>query len=154
MQNTWVLLANGTAGKILEIGKNKDEILEEKNFSHPRTAKRDVKLALENPDALVAGIKNMPITPAVDYSGEMEDHEREVFAKEIADYVIKARALGRFNKLVVVASRQMLGPLRKEWPNPVKQLIAHELDKDLIGQNLSNSQFVAEILKSLDLVSL
>ncbi len=154
MHNTWVLLAHGTAGKILEIGKNKDEILEEKNFSHPRTAKKDVKLALENPDALVAGIKDMPLTPAIDYSGEMEDHEREVFAKEIADYVIKARGLNRFDKLVVVASRQMLGLLRKEWPNTVKKLIEHELDKDLLAQKLTNRELVAEIIKSLDVISL
>lgn len=153
MQNTWVLLAHGTAGKILEIGNDK-EILEEKNFSHPRTAKKDVKLALENPDTLVEGIKNMPVTPAVDYSGNMEHHEREVFAKEIADYVIKARGLGRFDKLIVVATRQMLGALRKEWPNTVKKLLAHELDKDILGQNLTNPQIVAEIIKSLDLISL
>ena len=96
----------------------------------------------------------MPVTPAVDYSGAMEKHEREVFAKEIADYVIKARGLGRFDKLVVVATRQMLGALRKEWPNTVKHLLEHELDKDLLGQKLTNQELVAEIIKSLDLVSL
>lgn len=153
MQNTWVLLAHGTAGKILEIGKDK-EIIEEKNFSHPRTAKKDVKLALENPDALVQGIKNMPVTPAIDYSGDMEHHERQVFAKEIADYVIKARGLGRFDKLVVVASRQMLGALRKEWPNTVKKLLEHELDKDILGQKLSNQEIVAEVMRSLDVNNL
>ena len=154
MQHTWILLAHGTAGKILEVGKNKDECIEEKNFTHPRTGKKDIKLALENPDTLVQGIDKMPLTPAVDYSGDMESHERQVFAKEIADYVIKARALDRFDKLIVVASRQMLGALRKEWPNTVKKLLEYELDKDLLGQKLTNKELIAEIIINLGLVSL
>jgi len=152
MAVTWVLLANGVAGRVLEI-KNNKEIFEAKNFSHPRTAKKDVIKVLENPEALAAGIKNMPVTPAIDYSGEMEKHERQVFAKEIANYIIKSFGQNRFNKLIVVASRQVLGELRKEWPNTVKKLIEHELDKDFLAQKLSDEELLAQIRDDLGLLS-
>jgi protein required for attachment to host cells len=156
MTITWVLIAHGSAAKILEIGKSQDESKEVKNFYHPRTAKKQVREGLsriDNVDSVAQGVKSMPIVPAIDYSGEMEDHEREVFAKEIAEYLTKACGLTNFNKLVVVASRNMLGHLRKEFPKTVKRHIEHELDKNFLAQKLTDTELLEAIRNDLGLVS-
>jgi protein required for attachment to host cells len=134
MATTWVLITNGTSGKILGI-ENQKFNREEKSFFHPQTAKKD-------------GDEG----PSLDYSGEIEDYERHVFAKEISDHINKALVLNQFDKLIIVASRNMLGELRKAFSATVKKHIEYELDKDIISQRLSNEELLDEIRHDLGLL--
>lgn len=59
-----------------------------------------------------------------------EEHETEVFAKEVCDYLQKARQEGRFEQLALVAPPGFLGVLRN-WLDPqLKNLVSYEINKD------------------------
>ncbi|MCB2081681.1 MAG: host attachment protein [Rickettsiales bacterium] len=58
--------------------------------------------------------------------------ERKAFMREVAKYLDKALARGEYNRLVVAAPPKILGFLREALSKPVKDVIALELDKDLM----------------------
>lgn len=149
MSTIWVLVTNGSVGKILELKKHGGEVSEIENFlrqSSTSTESND-PIYQEKPDG-------RRLHHVVDYSRDVKDHERELFTKEIVAFLEKALSHNRYQKLVVVASQKILGALRQELPNTVKKLIEHELDKDLITPGLSNQEIVEKIQSDLGLVHL
>ncbi|MCC5881391.1 MAG: host attachment protein [Halomonas sp.] len=69
-----------------------------------------------------------------------QDHEAEIFAKQIAERVYKARVDNRMDKLIIVAPPRFLGVLRDKIDGPTSKLIIHTLDKDLSKAPLDDIQ--------------
>jgi protein required for attachment to host cells len=67
------------------------------------------------------------VAPTVDY----HEFEKERFAHQVAQVLNKARAMGRFDRLVLVAPPKALGHLRDELDKQTRGLVTAELDKDL-----------------------
>jgi protein required for attachment to host cells len=59
------------------------------------------------------------------------EHETEMFAKRLGDYLDKARTDHRFDRLHLVAPPKFLGQLRKELGAEVQKMVTEELPKDL-----------------------
>jgi protein required for attachment to host cells len=57
-------------------------------------------------------------------------HEAELFARDIAGYLLKGYQDGRFEKLVLVVSPQFLGMLRKLLDPQLESAVSLEIDKD------------------------
>jgi protein required for attachment to host cells len=68
-------------------------------------------------------------------AGGAVDHEVEVFAKKIGDYLDKARNSHRYDRLHLIAPPKFLGQLRKELGKEVGKLVTDELPKDLSWLN-------------------
>lgn len=151
MTVTWLLIAHGSAGKILAVRPNGEIIATIREFLHPRTAKKE----LDNDfDAKSHSLDiDEAVHHAIDYDGEIEDYERRIFAKEITSFLMKPLGHQEFDKLIVVASRELLGDLRKEFPTTLKNKVTHELNKDLISNPMSDDQLINKIRNDLDLVS-
>jgi|HubBroStandDraft_6_1064221.scaffolds.fasta_scaffold1627712_1 protein required for attachment to host cells len=147
MATTWILVAHGSAAKILSVKKNGQEISLEKEFIHPQTAKKI-------PRVPQASATKSSIHHAMDYSGEYEAHERQAFARELIEHLNKALMKQEFNTLILVISRSLLGEIRKTLPHNLKDAIAHQLDKDLLPQNLSDFELVEKIRTDLGLAHL
>lgn len=149
---TWILVAQGAAAKILDVKKNGAEISVAHEFFHPDTAKKGNEIYTDRPGR---SFQSADATRhAIGSFEELSDHERRVFAKEISDYLSHAHAVNEFAKLIVVASRDLLGDLRKSFSAPVKKAITHELDKDLYSQGFSDSELVEKIRKDIDVALL
>lgn len=147
MAITWILVAQGSAGKILEV-KDEQKILVHKEFFHPKTAKKEALPGNKNPH-------DQRILPhAIDYDRQVGNHERQVFAKEIVVFLTKALDQNQFNNLIIVASRDLLGDLRSCMHHPLAVTITHELNKDLLSQHLSNDDLVKKIRDDLGLLHL
>ncbi len=58
------------------------------------------------------------------------EHETELFAKDLSQYLLKAQQEGRFQSLVLSASPQFLGTLRNNLDAHVKAVIKQEFNKD------------------------
>lgn len=58
------------------------------------------------------------------------EHETELFAKDLAQYLLKAQQEGRYQHLVLSASPQFLGSLRNNLHPQVKAAIKQEFNKD------------------------
>jgi protein required for attachment to host cells len=63
------------------------------------------------------------------------EHETELFAKRVGDYLDKARTAHRYDRLHLVAPPKFLGQLRKELGKEVQKLVSAELPKDLSWLN-------------------
>lgn len=58
------------------------------------------------------------------------EHETELFAKDLSQYLLKAQQEGRYQSLVLSASPQFLGTLRNNLDAHVKAVIKQEFNKD------------------------
>lgn len=74
------------------------------------------------------------------------EHATELFAKNVAAYLLKAQQEGRFQQLMLSASPEFLGVLRKELNPQVSQAIKAEFNKDYTH---SNAQQLREQLHAL-----
>jgi protein required for attachment to host cells len=59
-----------------------------------------------------------------------QEHENELFARSVADYLVQLHREGRFTRLVLVASPEFLGVLRKLLDPQLQALIEQEINKD------------------------
>jgi protein required for attachment to host cells len=58
------------------------------------------------------------------------EHQTELFARRVADTLLKAHYAGCYNKLCLVASPEFLGVLRKVMDSNLQSLIVSEINKD------------------------
>ncbi|PMR75713.1 host attachment protein [Billgrantia endophytica] len=68
------------------------------------------------------------------------DHEANIFAKQVAERVYKARVDNTMEKLILVAPPRFLGLLRDKLDGPSSKLIIHSLAKDLTKASLIDIQ--------------
>jgi protein required for attachment to host cells len=58
------------------------------------------------------------------------EHQTELFARNIAEFLLKGQQQGRYSKLCVVASPQFLGVLRQQLNANVVSAVSLEINKD------------------------
>ena len=83
-------------------------------------------------------------------SGEEEvasKHENELFAKEVAQHLYKARVGNNLEKLIMVAPPKFLGLLRDKLDGPTQKLVTHTLSKDLSKASLADIQAAVSDLR-------
>lgn len=68
-----------------------------------------------------------PQTPA--------EHKTELFARDVADYLLKAYQEGRYRQLYLTASPEFLGTLRKLLDPKIVSAISLEVNKDYTQSN-------------------
>lgn len=152
MATTWVLVAHGSAAKILRVEKNGNQIATIKEFSHPNTAKRDQDIHTDRQGRTFESAG--PMRHAMDYGDEPKDYERKVFAKDIVAFIEQKLAQHSFDKIIIVSSPNLLGALRAEFTDNIKSKITHELDKDLLSQNFNEKELIEKVKSDLDLVAI
>ncbi len=67
-------------------------------------------------------------------------HEEQVFAKEVAERLYRARTDNSMEKLILVAPPRFLGQLRDKLDGPTAKLVIHSLTKDLTKASLEEIQ--------------
>lgn len=151
MAITWVVVVHGNKGRVLELNKNDKKILVKKEFTHPAINKKGHDVYSDSPGRSFES--SGPSRHAMS-SENLVDHEHKAFAKEIAGFLEKERSATKFNQLVVVISKGLLGAFRKEASEPLRKIITHELDKDLISQGLTDEELVEKIKADLGVLHL
>ena len=64
-----------------------------------------------------------------------EDPENARFARELGEYLSKARHKGRFDKLILVAPPKFLGVLRNHLSKECLGAVMKSIDKDLVRED-------------------
>jgi protein required for attachment to host cells len=59
-----------------------------------------------------------------------DEHQTELFARAVADYLLQGQQQGRFRELSLVASPEFLGVLRKQLDPNVASAVNLEINKD------------------------
>jgi protein required for attachment to host cells len=127
MATTWIVAADASRARILQVMDREHRLAEIDDLVSPggRLNEREMTSDAEPRFRGTAGPgSDREATGAV-------EHEVEVFAKKIGDYLDKARTSHRYDRLHLVAPPKFLGQLRKELGKEVGKLVAEELPKDL-----------------------
>lgn len=150
MATTWILIAHGIGGKIIETENTGKQIVVKRQFSHPQTAVKDVDIHSDRPGRTFS--RTTKLRHAIDLREDPKDHERRLLAKEIAHYLLKALDEGSFDSLILVASHELLGELRLALSPVVMGRVSHQLSKDLLTEGLSDKELMSKIREDLNLV--
>ena len=129
MATTWIVAADSSRARVLQVADREHHLTEIADLVNPKGRMDDRELITD------AHPRFRPVRSGIPGSDRQEtgaaQHETELFAKRVGDYLDKARVAHRFDQLVLVAPPKFLGTLRKELGREVGKLVADELPKDL-----------------------
>ena len=138
MTTTWIIAADSSRARILQVMDREGRLAEVEDFSNP-AGRMDERELTSDGHPRWSGHGGMGKPGGHSNSGPASDreakgaveHDVELFAKQIGDYLDKARTAHRYDRLHLVAPPKFLGQLRKELGKEVEKLVTSELPKDL-----------------------
>jgi len=133
MGKTWMLVANRSRARLLEVQPGSDTPLEIADFANPegRAHGRDVRT---DADGRLYGKGEHTQGHAAAKEPGLLGHEVERFADELRDYLDHARGAQRFGQLWVAAAPAFLGVLRNKMTHSVRAAVEFEIDKDVSAE--------------------
>lgn len=136
MPATWIVSANASRARIFAQRRSADPLDEVLDLVHEASRMRERDLETDRPveDKAASGSRNnvgAPTTPSTyEPKQTAKKHEMEIFARHVAEQLMKAHSEGRFQQLCLVASPEFLGMLRKLLKPELHGALALEIDKD------------------------
>jgi protein required for attachment to host cells len=137
MQNSWVLVANGSQARIFNLDEPKKNISLVKEFSHPESRMKTDKLSSDRQGHYMSG----GTQGSTQGSGSFQEatdpktYELERFAMELTKTLDEGRAANKFEKVVLVASPHFLGLLKQSMSDQLGKAVSHTIQKDYTAIN-------------------
>lgn len=137
MQNSWVLVANGSQARIFNLDEPKKNISLVKEFSHPESRMKNDKLSSDRQGHYMSG----GTQGSTQGSGSFQEatdpktYELERFAMELTKSLDEGRAANKFEKVVLVASPHFLGLLKQSMSDQLGKAVSHTIQKDYTAIN-------------------
>jgi protein required for attachment to host cells len=127
MQITWIVVADSSRARVLQVAGREHRLVEIQDFVNPQGRMDDREL-ITDAHPRFRGTSG----PGSDrQETAATEHATELFAKRIGDYLNKARTEQAYERLHIVAPPKFLGLLRKELDKEATKLVAEEIPKDL-----------------------
>ena len=126
MANTWIIAADSSRARVLQVA-GRERLVEVEDMVNPGGRMDDRELTTDAHPRFRG--TSGPGSDRQETSAQ--EHETELFAKRLGDYLDKARTDHRYDELVVVAPPKFLGLLRKKLGKEVEKLVVDEVPKDL-----------------------
>ncbi len=138
MATTWIVAADSSRAKVLQVADRERKLLEVDDLLNPQARLQDRELQTDAEPRFNGhggvGKAGSARTggPASDReAGGAVEHSVKAFAREIGRYLEQARNQHRYDELVLIAPPKFLGAVRKELGKEVEKLVVDELPKDL-----------------------
>jgi protein required for attachment to host cells len=141
MTTTWIIAADSSRARILQVMDRDARLAEVEDLVNPEGRMHDRDL-LADGHARFRGTSG-PGSDREETSAT--EHQTELFAKRVGDYLESARTAHRFDRLHLVAPPRFLGQLRKELGSEVRKLVSEELPKGL--SSLDARELAARLAK-------
>lgn len=129
MKHSMIAVANQTHARIFTADSSKAPLVEIETMIHPEAKLHEQDITSDLPGKAKAA--NGAGGHAYDNETNVKKHELSVFAKHIAERLEAAENDNVFHNLLLVASPKMLGELRAQLPNRIREKTVFELDKNL-----------------------
>jgi protein required for attachment to host cells len=154
MEITWVVIANASRARIFS-GVGRLEWLEEVNdMVNPKVRLRNSELAHGQIDPRSASRSRhgagAPNQPSGYEPNQLPDqHQAEIFARDVAAFLLVGLEQQRFRRLVLSASPEFLGVLREVMDSRLKSVVSMEFNKDYtqLGINELTRQVAALVAR-------
>ena len=127
---TWIVAADSSRARVFEIAEPDRRLREVEKFDHPEGRANNRELISDADGRFSA----KHVGPGGDSSGQRVtpvEHRTELFSKNLARYLEKARNDHRYDKLYLIAPPEFLGLMRENLSKEVRKLTAEEINKDL-----------------------
>jgi protein required for attachment to host cells len=155
MDGAWIVSANSGRAQIFSQGKPSEPLKEVHDMANPAVRLRTADTEPDKiaPTSATKSSHNVgAATPNKTYQPNQMPDERaaEEFARDIARFLLKGRQEGAFGKLVLVASPEFLGVLRKQLDPQLELATSLEINKDYTQMNATQlrEQILAHMGKS------
>ena len=135
MQATWIVSANASRARFFSQEQTSDELEEINDMVNEavRLRRLDTESDKIGPTSATKSIHNVGgATPNKLYEPAQtpDAHQAELFARDIAAFLLQGYQEGRFQKLSLVVSPQFLGMLRKLLDPRLESVVTLEMNKD------------------------
>lgn len=135
MTTTWIVSADAGRARIFAESDPQQPYVEIEDMVSANARARDSDINTDRVGNLAAGASvhsTGGATPGKLYQPAQtpEQHDAELFAKDLCVYLTKALQEKRFQKLELVAEPRFLGVLRGQLDAHLKDVIGFELNKD------------------------
>lgn len=125
LQSTWILIADGAKATFYQYEGANRPLNALKSLTHINEQSQDLTSTkrgrMRDPGQGQRSAFARPTDP--------HEHEKTVFAKELADYADEHAT--HYDRLIIVASPNVLGDLRQFFSSQVESKVTDELAKDL-----------------------
>lgn len=138
MDATWIVAANASRARFFAEPAPTEKLQEIEDMVNDASRLRTAESETDRMGPTSAG-KSMHNTggalPNKTYQPAQTPAQRatEIFAKDVAQYLLKGHQEGRYRELALVASPQFLGVLRQQLDPQIEQLVSVEINKDYTG---------------------
>lgn len=127
----WILTADRRRARIFAAERPRSsELTEVEAFVQPDASLPD-RERVEPPPGRQHNGGNVATRHGVDSRSSEREKSTTKFVRDIVNRLEKAHHKGEFSKLVLVASPDVLGSIRAQLSNDLKQDVTFELDKEL-----------------------
>jgi protein required for attachment to host cells len=135
MQATWIVSANASRARFFSQEKSSDALEEINDMVNDAARLRGIDTESDKlgPTAASKSKHNVgAATPNKLYEPAQtpDAHQAELFARDIASFLLQGYQEGRFQKLSLVVSPQFLGMLRKLLDPRLESVVTLEINKD------------------------
>ena len=131
---TWVVVADSSRARIFKAETALGPLQELAALAHPEGRLHAQDLTSDLPgrafDSSGLGGRH-----AMEQNIDPKENEALKFARQVAEYLENGQNANQFSKLVLVAAPKFLGYLRQSLSDRVVELVAWEIDKNLVQQN-------------------
>lgn len=136
MAGTWIVVADSARARIFEPAAQGRALEQVRELLHPGSRAHERELTTDRPGRSFDS--EGPGRHAMSESVSPKEHEAWKLCKELADEIEKARAQGRFDRLVLVAAPSFLGELRKTLSDQTMRLVVGDMDSNLASMDAAN----------------
>lgn len=132
MSTTWILAADENRARIFEVEGANGAFHEIEDIFNPEGRMREQDLE-RDAKGRYFGKGERVIGHTAEPNTSKTQHDQDQFAKQVGDYLDKARIEHRYDKLRVIAFSKFLGLLRKNMSKEAQQLVEDEVSKEITG---------------------
>jgi protein required for attachment to host cells len=134
MQATWVVVADAGRARVLELHES-NHLAEIEDFVNPAERNRNADIDTDSHGRFY-GKGEREEGHTAEPSVQPKEHEAELFAISLAEYLNDARNQNKYDRLQLIAAPAFLGLMRNKLDSNVVDLVESELPKDLSKASL------------------
>ena len=133
----WIVAADSARARLFTMQPGQtglpDALHEQEDVAHPEGRLREQDLITDDAGRTGEGGRVQRHTFASEKSEER--HEREKFARRLADHLEHLRTTNKLETLDVVAAPTFLGELRNQFDENLRRCVKREVDADLVHES-------------------
>lgn len=134
MDTTWIVVANAGRARFFQ-QERRNRLVEVNDMVNPKARLRNSELAhgqIDPPSASRSRHGTGSPTPPSGYEPSQlpDEHQTELLARDVADFLLTALQAGCYRHLMLAASPKFLGMLRQVLDEQVKATVTLEINQD------------------------